>query len=419
MMMFGAKDMQLKQWTVTDPQGYDTTVAVYNLDTTQAARPEPVPDRLHAQRSFKCSASQRPSCRGRPRRASAADRIASVDASGHARLDAGHRVTHLRLRACTSRSPPGTSTRSGCASIWSRSFIKAVRPDVLCLQETKCPDDAFPLKRFKRLGYEHVALNGQKGYHGVAVLSRLPFERIDDRAISAARPTAATSSVVLGEQAGLRDPITLHNFYVPAGGDEPDPEINPKFAHKLAFLDEMRAHAKPAPGARASAPSWSAISTSRRSSTTSGATSRCSRWSRTRRSNARSSTAAQKAGNWIDAMRVHHAGAGEALHLVELSRAGQLARRRPRPPARSHLGLARARRRACRAIDDRQGLPRRRAAVRPRAGDGDASSFDAIMSALLHAPRRSPRKSSRPAAEPLGHHVAQAAARLPDSLPAS
>ena len=45
---------------------------------------------------------------------------------------------------------------------------------------------------------------------------------------------------MLGERAGLRDPITLHNFYVPAGGDVPDPEINPKFAHKLSFLDEMR-----------------------------------------------------------------------------------------------------------------------------------------------------------------------------------
>src|SRR5207237_6159305 len=55
-------------------------------------------------------------------------------------------------------------------------FVKSVRPDVLCLQETKCPDDRFPLKRFKRLGYEHAALNGQKGYHGVVVLSRLPFE---------------------------------------------------------------------------------------------------------------------------------------------------------------------------------------------------------------------------------------------------
>ncbi|HZP78818.1 MAG TPA: outer membrane lipoprotein carrier protein LolA [Pseudolabrys sp.] len=39
MMMFSAKDMQLKQWTVTDPQGYDTTVAVYNLDTTK--KPDP------------------------------------------------------------------------------------------------------------------------------------------------------------------------------------------------------------------------------------------------------------------------------------------------------------------------------------------------------------------------------------------
>src|SRR6266481_917640 len=55
-------------------------------------------------------------------------------------------------------------------------FVKTVRPYVLCLQETKCPDDRFPLKRFKRLGYEHVALNGQKGYHGVVVLSRVPFE---------------------------------------------------------------------------------------------------------------------------------------------------------------------------------------------------------------------------------------------------
>ena len=48
MMMFDAKDLQLKQWTVTDPQGYDTTVAVSNLDTSQAAGSEPVQDRLHA-----------------------------------------------------------------------------------------------------------------------------------------------------------------------------------------------------------------------------------------------------------------------------------------------------------------------------------------------------------------------------------
>ena len=104
-------------------------------------------------------------------------------------------------------------------------FVKAVRPDVLCLQETKCPDDKFPLKRFKRLGYAHVALNGQKGYHGVVV-----------RSLIRGRP-------VWKSRAGLRDPITVHNLYVPAGGDLPDPATNPKFAHKLAFLDEMRASA--------------------------------------------------------------------------------------------------------------------------------------------------------------------------------
>ena len=166
-------------------------------------------------------------------------------------------------------------------------FIKAVRPDVLCLQETKCPDDAFPLKRFKRLGYEHVALNGQKGYHGVAVLSRLPFET-RQRADFCGKTDCRHVAVTLGERAGLRDPITLHNFYVPAGGDEPDPEINPKFAHKLAFLDEMRDCARACARAGERARSWSAISTSRRSSTTSGATSSCCASSRTRRSNARS-----------------------------------------------------------------------------------------------------------------------------------
>ena len=128
-------------------------------------------------------------------------------------------------------------------------FIKSARPDVICLQETKCPDDAFPLKRFKRLGYEHAALNGQKGYHGVAVLSRVPFDSVDKQNFCA-KTDCRHVSVVLGEQAGLKEPITLHNFYVPAGGDEPDPHINPKFEHKLAFLDEMRAHAGLRPAER-------------------------------------------------------------------------------------------------------------------------------------------------------------------------
>src|SRR6476659_816131 len=119
-------------------------------------------------------------------------------------------------------------------------FIKAVRPDVICLQETKCPDDAFPLKRFRRLGYTHAALNGQKGYPGVAGPSRLPFASV---AIDnyCGKEDCRHVVVTLGGTAGLRDPVTLHNCYVPAGGDEPDPAVNEKFAHKLAFLDEVTA----------------------------------------------------------------------------------------------------------------------------------------------------------------------------------
>ena len=118
-------------------------------------------------------------------------------------------------------------------------FLKTVRPDILCLQETKCPDDKFPLKRFKRLGYEYAALNGQKGYHGVVVLSRMPFERFNVQTFCG-KADCRHVAAEFGERAGLRDPIMLHNFYVPAGGDIPDPEVNPKFAHKLGFLDEMR-----------------------------------------------------------------------------------------------------------------------------------------------------------------------------------
>src|ERR1700687_2315925 len=120
-------------------------------------------------------------------------------------------------------------------------FLKSARLDVLCLQETKCPDDAFPLKRFQRLAYEHAALNGQKGYHGVAVISRLPFEATDVQSFCG-KTDCRHVSVVLGDKAGLKAPMTLQNFSAPAAGDEPQPELNPKFGHKLSFLDEMRAH---------------------------------------------------------------------------------------------------------------------------------------------------------------------------------
>jgi exodeoxyribonuclease-3 len=116
------------------------------------------------------------------------------------------------------------------------AFLDAYQPDVLCLQEIKCPTDAFPAAAFRDRGYRHIAVNGRKGYHGVAIVSKLPVLRSAARefcSMKDARHISATLADGGGE-------IELHNFYVPAGGDEPDPHINPKFAHKLAFLDEMR-----------------------------------------------------------------------------------------------------------------------------------------------------------------------------------
>jgi len=128
-------------------------------------------------------------------------------------------------------------------------FLKAAQSDVICLQETKCPDDRFPIKRFARLGYTHAALNGQKGYHGVAIISRVPFHTIDKQSFCG-KEDCRHISVAFGEAAGLKEELTLHNFYVPAGGDEPDPAVNPKFEHKLPFLDEMYAHAGLRPTAK-------------------------------------------------------------------------------------------------------------------------------------------------------------------------
>jgi exodeoxyribonuclease-3 len=116
-------------------------------------------------------------------------------------------------------------------------YLQSHEPDVLCLQETKCRDGEFPTGDLRSAGYEHIAIHGQKGYHGVAIISRHPLSQIDRRDFCAkgdARHIAATVST------GIRD-VTIHNFYVPAGGDVADPELNPKFAHKLGFLDEMTA----------------------------------------------------------------------------------------------------------------------------------------------------------------------------------
>ncbi len=116
-------------------------------------------------------------------------------------------------------------------------YLKEHAPDILCLQETKCRDAEFPSGEFHRLGYDHIAINGQKGYHGVAVISKIPIKEEEKRAFCN-KGDARHMRVTLGGH-GATDGLDVHNFYVPAGGDEPDPAVNEKFAHKLAFLDEL------------------------------------------------------------------------------------------------------------------------------------------------------------------------------------
>ncbi|MEL6371684.1 MAG: exodeoxyribonuclease III [Pseudomonadota bacterium] len=113
------------------------------------------------------------------------------------------------------------------------SFLNDEAPDVLCLQEIKCHNDQFPTKKFADAGYVHQAVHGQGGHHGVATVSKIPFtkpERLQFCGKEDARHVAVT----------LPGGIRIHNFYVPAGGDEPDPKANEKFAHKLSFLSEMQ-----------------------------------------------------------------------------------------------------------------------------------------------------------------------------------
>ena len=110
-------------------------------------------------------------------------------------------------------------------------MMRMLEPDIVCLQETKTPDEHFPSQIFADEGYVHQHFHGMKSYNGVCILSKVPFlgkdihhrvGREDCRHIAAK----------------FKD-FELHNIYIPAGGDIPDPDENDKFAHKLDFVDEL------------------------------------------------------------------------------------------------------------------------------------------------------------------------------------
>lgn len=115
-------------------------------------------------------------------------------------------------------------------------WLKDSAPDVALLQEIKSVDDGFPRDVIEDLGYT-VETHGQKGFNGVAILSKLPLEDISrglpgDDSDEQARWIEAT---VIGETA-----IRVCGLYLPNGNPAP----GPKFDYKLAWMQRLHARAK-------------------------------------------------------------------------------------------------------------------------------------------------------------------------------
>jgi exodeoxyribonuclease-3 len=117
-------------------------------------------------------------------------------------------------------------------------LVADLDPDVVCLQETKVPDELFPTDAPGALGYHHRAFRGMKGYNGVAIFSRRPITIRSDDPDWCGRGDCRHLGVTINLPDG---PLELHNFYVPAGGDIPDRTLNPKYGHKLDFVAEATA----------------------------------------------------------------------------------------------------------------------------------------------------------------------------------
>ena len=117
------------------------------------------------------------------------------------------------------------------------SWVQAHKPDVLCLQEIKCESQNFPAAAFEELGYQ-AAVNGQKTYNGVAILSRLPFENVrrgltPDNSDEHAR--YVTADVFEGKKM-----VKVCCLYLPNGNPTP----GPKYDYKLDWMKLLKAEAR-------------------------------------------------------------------------------------------------------------------------------------------------------------------------------
>src|SRR5262245_41816353 len=113
------------------------------------------------------------------------------------------------------------------------TWLKGARPDIACFREIKCVDEAFPKEAFEDLGY-NVAVHGQKGFNGVALLSKLPFNEVHPRLAGDPNDVQARylESVISVPSGALR----LINIYLPNG----NPLGTEKSAYKLACMTRLK-----------------------------------------------------------------------------------------------------------------------------------------------------------------------------------
>ena len=241
-------------------------------------------------------------------------------------------------------------------------FLREQQPDVLCLQETKVINELFPAEApLAKLGYVHQAIHGQKAYHGVAVLSRLPFAKTGTQDFCR-EGHARHMGVTLRQWRGAAQFLCPGRRRHSRSGEER--QIRPQAAFP------GRRWRNSSPGAKPSAriPScWSAISMSRRWRMMSGATSSLLDVVSHTPVETRLLGEAQAAFDWTDATRALHSAGRENLFLVELSRRG-LGSLRSRPPAGSCLAQPRPQGRA-QIADHREENARLAESVRSCAGD--------------------------------------------------
>jgi exodeoxyribonuclease-3 len=118
------------------------------------------------------------------------------------------------------------------------TYLKDAQLDVVCLQEIKCADEAFPGAAFEEIGY-NVAVHGQKGFHGVAILSKTPLEDVTRGLPGAPDGGDAQSRYIEATLSTSDGALRVASLYLPNG----NPIGTEKFDYKLAWMERLRRHA--------------------------------------------------------------------------------------------------------------------------------------------------------------------------------